>query len=398
MPFPDAAAYYPSTQAGQTSLQGSQSTDPRWRWDPVTQSFQFYPESGTWDETYGSGGSSIPAYDPSRGTNVVIDGQTQNFAEGVTPYSFLSAGSNYPGGIATVAQGSPEYHALRDDARTRNQQGIARVGALVGGAAALGGATAGSGSGTATVSGSNTAAGMAGSVGPNGLPTGAMSASGGGLGAMTGGVPAVGASGAALTGVAGGSWLDRFLPYAASGASSLLGAYGANQAADAEEAALQRAIDEQRRQYDTTRSDLMPWMEAGRGALGNLQNAGTAFQTSPGYQWRLNEGQRDIGNSFSARGGAASGNALRALSEYNQGLAGGEFNNWWNQQAGLAGVGQNTAVTLGGVGQNTAGNVSAALAGQGVSRASGIANRYGSLGQGLNDSLNWLWRKRAGYV
>jgi hypothetical protein len=142
----------------------------------------------------------------------------------------------------------------------------------------------------------------------------------------------------------------------------------------------------------------MPWMTAGQGALTNLQTPQTSFEASPGYQWRLNEGQRDIGNSFAARGGAASGNALRALSEYNQGIASGEYGNWWNQQAELAGVGQNTAVNLGAQGQNNANNVSGALGGQGVSRASGIANRYGSLGQGLNDSLNWLWRRKAGYV
>ena len=48
------------------------------------------------------------------------------------------------------------------------------------------------------------------------------------------------------------------------------------------------------------------------------------FYDSPDYQFRLNEGQRDIGNSFAARGGAASGNALRALTQFNQNLAASE--------------------------------------------------------------------------
>jgi hypothetical protein len=214
-------------------------------------------------------------------------------------------------------------------------------------------------------------------------------------------MPAFGGASAALGGVgaggaAAGNWLDRFLPYISSGASALLGARAADRATDAETAALQQAIEEQRRQYDLNRQDLMPWLTAGQGALSNLQNSGTAFQASPGYDWRRSEGQRDIGNSFAARGGAASGNALRALSEFNQGLAAGEFNNWWNQQAGLAGVGQNTAVNLGSFGQNTAGNVGNALADIGLSRASGIINRYGALGQGLTDSLNWLQRRRLG--
>lgn len=139
--------------------------------------------------------------DPSLGTNVVIDGQTQNFAEGVTPYTFL-------GGAApqTVAEGSPEYHALRDDARTRNQQGIAKVAAVVGGGAALGAAGGGAAAtGAPAYAGPTTAAG---------LPTGAASAAGGGVGAMSGGVPAVGASPGTGSAAAGSSWIDKIQQFA----------------------------------------------------------------------------------------------------------------------------------------------------------------------------------------
>jgi len=207
---------------------------------------------------------------------------------------------------------------------------------------------------------------------------------------MTGGIPA------AVSGAASGGWLNRWLPYINQGAQTLIGAYGANQAADAESDALQRAIDEQRRQYDQNRQDLMPWMTAGQGALGNLQNPQDSFAASPGYEWARNEGQRDIGNSFAARGGAASGNALRALTDYNTGLAQQDYNNWWNQQSNLAGLGQTATTNVGQFGQNAAGNIGNAMANQGVSRSSGIANRYGAIGQGLNDSLSWLYRRRQG--
>jgi len=261
----------------------------------------------------------------------------------------------------------------------------------VGSAAGLGLAGAGGAnalSGTGTVSGTNAAYGAAAPTTAAGLPTGA--AAGGGMGSMTGGIPA------AVSGAASGGWLNRWLPYINQGAQTLIGAYGANQAADAESDALQRAIDEQRRQYDQNRQDLMPWMTAGQGALGNLQNPQDSFAASPGYEWARNEGQRDIGNSFAARGGAASGNALRALTDYNTGLAQQDYNNWWNQQSNLAGLGQTATTNVGQFGQNAAGNIGNAMANQGVSRSSGIANRYGAIGQGLNDSLSWLYRRRQG--
>ena len=228
-------------------------------------------------------------------------------------------------------------------------------------------------------------------VGPNGLPTGPASAAGGGVGTMSGGVPAVGAGtvGNALSNIP--SWVnDYLLP----GVNALLGYNAADNASDAMAGAYDRAIEEQRRQYDTTRADLMPWLTAGQGALSNLQNP-NAFQASPGYEWARNEGIRDIGNSFAARGGAASGNALRALSEYQTGLAQQDYNNWWNRQAGVAGVGQNTAVNLGGIGANAANVAGNYLADRGVARASGVLGRNAAVAGGLNDAAyNWLARRR----
>jgi hypothetical protein len=274
-------------------------------------------------------------------------------------------------------------------------------------------------------------AGSALAIGTAGLATGAFGALGGAGGATTGGYGGAAttyplASGGAITGsaipgvtsattaaaaagglapaiggaaAAGGSFLDNWLPTIGSGVNALLGYNAAGNAADAEAEAYQQAIAEQRRQYDTTRADLQPWMQAGQGALNNLQNPSTAFQASPGYEWARNEGQRDIGNSFAARGGAASGNALKALSEFQTGLAQQDYGNWWNQQAGLAGVGQTATTNVGAFGQNSAGNVGNYLANQGASRASGVMNRGAILGGAVNDTLsnvsNYLYRRRA---
>lgn len=117
-----------------------------------------------------------------------------------------------------------------------------------------------------------------------------------------------------------------------------------------------------------------------------------AFQSSPDYQFRRDEGARAIGNSFAARGGAASGNALRALSEFNSNLAAGEFDNWFNRRLRLATGGgdtgaQNAATTY----SNQAG---AAAQNIGDARASGVLGVANALGQGLQGMGDmYIWNR-----
>lgn len=99
------------------------------------------------------------------------------------------------------------------------------------------------------------------------------------------------------------------------------------------------------------------------------------FTSSPDYQFRRNEGMRGIENSFAARGGAASGNALRALNEFNSNLASSEFGNYFNRQAALAGIGQTAANQTSSAAQYTGGNIANLLGNQGASRASGVAGQ-----------------------
>lgn len=233
---------------------------------------------------------------------------------------------------------------------------------------------------------------------------------------------------------------------------------GAKSAAKAAAAGDLAAVEEQRRQFDITQKNLEPYRNIGAQALGTLggiygyntagskplsyaewsqQNGGaavdnssgyglygggwypgnylaygdyvknykaepqaagadySAFYQSPDYEFRRTEGNRGIEQSAAARGGAFSGNALKALSQYNSNLAAGEFGNWWNRQAGLAGIGQTATNTLANAGQSSANAIGSALSSAGDSRASGIAastNAWGNaLGQigGLFGSVNW---------
>jgi hypothetical protein len=128
----------------------------------------------------------------------------------------------------------------------------------------------------------------------------------------------------------------------------------------------------------------------------NSPNYG-AFFKSPDYNFRRVEGQRDLGNSFAARGGAFSGNALKALSEFNSNLAAGEFGNYFNRQAALAGIGQTATGQSANAGSATGQIVGNSLQNAGDARASGIAqgaNAWGGALSGIGQGLGYYLANR----
>jgi hypothetical protein len=110
----------------------------------------------------------------------------------------------------------------------------------------------------------------------------------------------------------------------------------------------------------------------------------SAFFKSPDYTFRQQEGMSNIGNSFSASGGAKSGNALKALAEFNSNLAAGEFGNYFNRQLALAGQGQAATSTSANAGIATGQITGNALQNAGDARASGVAGQYNAIGGGLS--------------
>lgn len=109
-----------------------------------------------------------------------------------------------------------------------------------------------------------------------------------------------------------------------------------------------------------------------------------SFFKSPDYQFVKDQGMQGIGNQFSASGGAKSGNALKALADFNSNLAAGEFGNYFNRQLALAGQGQAATSTSAGAGIATGGIVGNALQNSADSRASGVAGQYNAIGAGLS--------------
>lgn len=185
---------------------------------------------------------------------------------------------------------------------------------------------------------------------------------------------------------------------AITGGATIFGAASSSSAARSASRAQQQSADaataEQRRQFDLTRADQQPWLQAGQNALSRLQDP-SAFQADPGYAFTRSEGMRGIERSAAARGGATGGNALRALTQFNAGLADQAYGNWWNRQAGLAGAGQASAQSIGAFGQQTANNIGNNLMAAGDARASGIVGQSNALTGGLSSLAN-LYAYRQG--
>lgn len=110
----------------------------------------------------------------------------------------------------------------------------------------------------------------------------------------------------------------------------------------------------------------------------------SAFFQSPGYQFRRDEGTRGLERSAAARGGAFSGNALRALAEFNSGLASQEFGNYVNQLTSIASGGQSATDSTAAYGANYANQAGRNALYAGDARASGIADRANIIGSGIN--------------
>lgn len=175
------------------------------------------------------------------------------------------------------------------------------------------------------------------------------------------------------------------------GTTLAVGLYSASQAEGAAEDAAraqsessEAAIAEQRRQFDLTRGDLAPWMQAGTSALGVQQNllglggveaqqqAYDDFVQSPGQAFLQARGQENLLAGASAIGGLGGGNVREALVQQGVGFAQQDFGDYYNRIAGLSGTGQTTANQLGAFGANTANQIGSNLRYGGEARASGI--------------------------
>jgi hypothetical protein len=157
-----------------------------------------------------------------------------------------------------------------------------------------------------------------------------------------------------------------------------LSAWGTNEAAETQAGAADQASALQYKALQQQRKDLAPWVKAGTNALKTYQNVlggnTSAFYKSPDYQWTLGQGLQGIQRGASATGRLASGDYLKDVTKYAEGLASTEYGNFMNRLQSLWGTGQASAA-----GQAAATGSYGTQAGQNALYA-GQANAAGQLG------------------
>ena len=152
--------------------------------------------------------------------------------------------------------------------------------------------------------------------------------------------------------------------------TNLFGADDAKRAAD--ESARGFSAGEQA--YTEADERFNPYYEAGRSALADLSSGNfNAFRDDPGYRFAFDEGRRAIDSSGAARGMSLSGRQLKELNRYGTGMADQTYNNWFNRNMGLAGLGYNAANSR----LNAAGGIANMRTGGADARASGYLAKAG---------------------
>lgn len=173
----------------------------------------------------------------------------------------------------------------------------------------------------------------------------------------------------------------------------IFGGKGTKKAVKAQTQAAQMGINEIARQYDQTRADFAPYREAGSQAIGSLSamlQPGYDHTTSPGYQFRFNEGQRAVEGSAASRGMLMSGGTLKDLTRFGQGVAAQDFNDQFNRTASVAAGGQQVNSTLGQLGANAANSTANLYGNIGNAKASGYAGQNQAF-QGTLGNLAYLF-------
>jgi len=155
----------------------------------------------------------------------------------------------------------------------------------------------------------------------------------------------------------------------------------AKKAAEAQVQAAQMAIDEQRRQFDTTQQNFAPYMGAGTEALGGIsdllglsggdaqQSAISGLQSSPAFSSIVGAGENAILQNASATGGLRGGNTIDALSRFRGDTLTNLINSQLGNLGGLANMGMGSAGQLGQFGANAASQIGSNLNQQGAARA-----------------------------
>lgn len=190
-------------------------------------------------------------------------------------------------------------------------------------------------------------------------------------------------------------WFTDLAPIIGAGVGAA-GSIGAGLlSADAISSGAGAASDAQLYMFERLRKDQAPYRRAGKRSVSELEKMlldgdYSGFEASPGYQFRLDEGTKALNRSAASQGLLNSGPQMKALTRYGQDYASNEFNNYTNQLANLAGLGQTATQATGSAGMSAANNQGQFILDASKARGSAYENVGSSINSGINNALFYM--------
>lgn len=190
--------------------------------------------------------------------------------------------------------------------------------------------------------------------------------------------------------------------------SGLAGGKGASRAAKIQAQAYQQGLAQQQQQFQQTQQNFAPFLQAGQGALGGVQNllglngnesqgsAIDALKNSPMFQSLFNTGNEAILQNAAATGGLRGGNTQNSLARFGSDTLAQVIQSQLGNLGGLVNIGAGSAGQLGSLGQQNS-NAQSQLYGQiGNANAAKAIAPYNAFQQVLS-SGNSLFGQGSGF-
>src|SRR3954462_3029253 len=122
-------------------------------------------------------------------------------------------------------------------------------------------------------------------------------------------------------------WIPAAIGGVAAVGGAAIASNAASNAAQTQANSTQAALDETRREFDINQGNEQPYIDAGKGALGQYQTdinkptTAADVMADPGYQVGLDQGQTALDRKIASMGGRVSGAALKVTDRYATGYA-----------------------------------------------------------------------------
>lgn len=199
--------------------------------------------------------------------------------------------------------------------------------------------------------------------------------------------------------------------------AGLIGQQGAQAGGNMAGDAANRAAQMNQQEAQRGRIALSPWSSTGESALNkinnllglgelssatsndgkiyvdpanakNLQTQALAdFQTTPGYQFRMDEGVKGLDRSAASRGLLRSGAQQKAITNFGQGIASEEYGNYFGNLMSLAGMGGQAASSANSTSGQLVTGAGNMMTQGGIARGSGYAEGAKALASGISKGV-----------